>query len=431
MKIALYNLTTTTRWGGVENFVWELAAQLAERGHSVVIFGGRSRMRQRSTEHEVPTTHYRPPTPDPRLPSKDGEPLSTQYSVLRSLYPYIDRDAWRKLPLLGRQYGLTKLLERLSMAPFALPALLKGRFDIVHIQKPYDLPIGALAKLSGARLVFGCHGKDYWPGDRLFARFSDGAVSASRYNAAQVRARYGITPRVVYNGVDLELFTPNEGGSRQPSAVSRQPSASPQPAPKLPTTDPRLLTTDYRLLPDDRPAIIYAGRMVRWKGVEYLIEALPMIRPQETVLWLAGEGEYRPTLERMAEELGVKERVRFLGKVEQPDLAALYRRSAALVAASFANETFGMALCEAMACGTPVVASNFGGFREVVQHGVTGYLTRPQDPRDIADKVNKLLANPDRAKAMGEAGRRFVEANFSWRAVADRVEEVYRAILNS
>src|SRR6476660_7497897 len=172
MKIALYNLTTTTRWGGVETFVWEVAGQLRERGHKVEIFGGRG---PREMRREVPGVSVR-------------------------LFPYIDRDAWRKVPLLGRQYALTKLLERLSMAPFALPALLRGKFDIVHIQKPYDLPVGALAKLSGAKLLFGCHGKDFWPGDRLFTRFVDGSVAASRFNAGQVNSRYKIKPTVVYNG---------------------------------------------------------------------------------------------------------------------------------------------------------------------------------------------------------------------------------------
>jgi glycosyltransferase involved in cell wall biosynthesis len=101
------------------------------------------------------------------------------------------------------------------------------------------------------------------------------------------------------------------------------------------------------------------------------------------------------------------------------------------VATSFVNETFGMALCEAMACGTPVVASNFGGFREVVLDGVSGYLTRPQNPRDISLKVNKLLSDQNRAKEMGEAGRRFVVENFSWKVVADRVEEAYRGVLRT
>jgi D-inositol-3-phosphate glycosyltransferase len=376
LNIVLYNLTTTTRWGGVETFVWELAAQLAERGHKVEIFGGRGAGERRR---------------DP--------------GVRVRLFPYIDRDTWRKIPLLGRQYGLTKLLERLSMAPFTLPALLSGRFDIVHIQKPYDLPVGALARLSGAKLLFGCHGKDFWTGDRLFARAADGSVSASRFNAAQVRERYGISPTVVYNGVDLSLFTPEDHGDAE--VLDRLGLEAPT---------------------ETQPTILYAGRMIRWKGVEYLIKALPAIEPPDTVLWLAGEGEYRPTLERIASELGVSHRIRFLGKVEQSDLAALYRQTCLLVATSFVNETFGMALCEAMACGTPVVASNFGGFREVVIEGETGYLTRPQDPNDISLKINKLLADPTRIEAMGAAGRRFVVDNFSWHAVAARVEAVYNRL---
>lgn len=379
MKIALYNLTTTTRWGGVETFVWEVAAQMASRGHKVTIFGGRGNVERRHIS-----------------------------GVRVRVLPYIDRDAWRKLPLLSRQYGLTKLLERLSMAPFALPALLAGRFDIVHIQKPYDLPVGALARLSGAKLLFGCHGKDFWPGDRLFVRFANASVSASQFNAEQVRARYSIDPVVVYNGVDLARFTP-EGPN-----------------------DPQVLAK-YGLAPSshDSPAILYAGRLVRWKGVEYLIKALTEVVPENTVLWVAGEGEYRPVLEQMARELGVDDRVRFLGRLGQDDLAALYRNCAMLVATSFVNETFGMALCEAMACGTPVVASDFGGFREVVVEGETGFRVSPQDPRDLAAKITALLASPQLRDRMGRAGRRRVLEMFSWQAVGDRLEEVYRCLVPS
>src|SRR5438093_13516327 len=106
MKIALYNLTTTTRWGGVETFVWEVAAQMRARGHEVVIFGGRG----------TPRSGQNPK-------SKIQNPKSEKVRV----FPYVDRDLWRKIPLLGRQYTLTKLLERWSMAPFALPALLRGK----------------------------------------------------------------------------------------------------------------------------------------------------------------------------------------------------------------------------------------------------------------------------------------------------------------
>lgn len=379
MKIALYNLTTTTRWGGVETFVWEVASQMAQRGHAVEIFGGRGGGERRS----LPGVRVR-------------------------LFPYIDRDLWRKIPLLGRQYTLTKFLERLSMAPFALPTLLRGRFDVVHIQKPYDLPMGALAKVSGAKLLFGCHGKDFWLGDGLFVPFTDGSVSASRYNASQVKSRYGLDPVVVYNGVDLAHFTPDDTGD---SAILSNHSLNPS--------------------SPEKPTLLYAGRLVRWKGVEYLIGALPHILPETTRLWIAGEGTYRETLAKMAQDLGVADRVTFLGKVEQAELAALYRQCTMLVACSFVNETFGMALCEAMACGTPIVASRFGGFREVVVDGVTGLLARPQDPLDLAARINTLLADPRRAQIMGEAGRKRVLDQFSWQAVGDRIEEVYRCLVPS
>jgi glycosyltransferase involved in cell wall biosynthesis len=382
LKLALYNLTTTTRWGGVETFVWEVAAQMAQRGHQVEIFGGRGNIEPR----KIPGVKVR-------------------------RFPYIDRDLWRKLPLLGRQYTLTKLLERLSMVPFALVPLLAGRFAIVHIQKPYDLPVGALARLSGAKLLFGCHGKDFWAGDRLFARFANGSVSASRYNSSQVHARYGINPAVVYNGVDLSLFRPEVDDDKavlDAYGFCRSSGAG-----------------------DEQPALLYAGRLVRWKGVEYLIQAMPHIEPANTQLWIAGEGPYEETLRELAGQLGVEERVHFLGKVEQRKLAALYRSCSCLVATSFVNETFGMALCEAMACGAPVVASDFGGFREVVEEGVTGLLARPQDPADLARKLNAVLADPELARRLGRAGRERVLALFSWRAVADRLEEVYRCLVPS
>jgi D-inositol-3-phosphate glycosyltransferase len=374
MKIALYNLTTTTRWGGVETFVWEVAAQMTARGHVVHIFGGAGQIEGRNT---------------------DG--------VRVRRFPYLDRDLWRRIPLLGRQYTLTKMLERTSMVPFALA----GRYDVVHIQKPYDLPTGALAKLTGARLLFGCHGKDFWPGDRLFVRWVDAAVSASKFNARQVHVRYGIDPVVVYNGVDLALFKPvgeDDGSVLAGYGLDASPVYS---------------------------ALLYAGRLVRWKGVEYLVRALPLIEPADTPLWIAGDGPYEGELRALAARLGVADRVHFLGRVEQGKLAALYRSCATLVATSFVNETFGMALCEAMACGAPVVASDFGGFREVMLDGETGLLARPQDPDDLARKINTLLADRALAARMGEAGRLRVDALFSWRAVGDRLEEVYKCLAPS
>jgi glycosyltransferase involved in cell wall biosynthesis len=241
-------------------------------------------------------------------------------------------------------------------------------------------------------------------GDRLFVRFVDASVSASKFNAEQVWERYGIDPEVVYNGVDLERFTPV--GADDNAVLAR-------------------LGLHVEANP---PALLYAGRLIKWKGVEYLLRALPRLAEPWSVLWIAGEGPYEADLREIARQEGVEGRVVFLGKVEQTDLAALYRSAGMLVATSFVNETFGMALCEAMACRAPVVASDFGGFREVVVDGETGLLARPQDPEDLAAKIDALLRDPERRRRMGEAGRERVLAMFSWQAVAARLEEVYRCL---
>jgi glycosyltransferase involved in cell wall biosynthesis len=378
MKVALYNVTTTTKVGGVETFVWEVAARLAQRGYRVDVIGGRGPERR--------------PAPGVRVVT----------------LPYIDRALWRRIPLLGRQYTLTKLLERLSLAVAGLPYLLVHRYDIVHIQKPYDLPVAAVCRLVGTKAIFGCHGKDFWLGDRLFTRAMNAAVSCSAYNAGQIRARYGISPEVIYNGVDTTQFQPAPPPDMAATlaALGLVPPAG-QPRP---------------------PTILFAGRLVRWKGVEYLIEALAQLRTPGAQVWIAGSGPYQPELEALAARLGVTERVRFLGTLPTDQLTALYHAADLLAATSFVNETFGIAPAEAMACARPVVASHFGGFPEVVEDGVTGYLVRPQAPADLARCIDVLLADPAHAAAMGEAGLARVRRLFTWEAVVDRLERVYRRV---
>src|SRR5437868_7234283 len=98
IRVALYNVTTTTKVGGVETFVWEVAGRLAARGYRVDVIGGRGRERRAAPGVRVVTL------------------------------PYLDREAWRRIPFLGRQYTLTKLFERLSLAVFAVPYLRWRRY---------------------------------------------------------------------------------------------------------------------------------------------------------------------------------------------------------------------------------------------------------------------------------------------------------------
>ena len=367
MRIALYNLTTTTKFGGVESFVWDLGRELARRGHAVTIIGGVGKRRE----------------------------LAPGVRVL--MFPFIERYRFQALPLLRRAYAEAKLLERLSLAIAALPELIAGGYDIIHIQKPYDLGPALLARrFGGARVVLGCHGEDFYPGDTLLAPRIDAAVSCSRFNARTVAARYGFEPTVVFNGIDTSLFRPT-------------------------TPDPDIVRTD------GTPLLLWVGRLQPWKGVDVALRALREI-PQ-AYLMIVGDGETRTELERLTQELGLTDRVHFLGAVPRERLPAIYATADLLLATSFASETFGIGLVEAQACGLPVVASRFGGFPEVIDEGRTGLLVPPRDPTALAAAVRTLLNDPERRRAMADAAPGWA-AQFSWSAVADRVEAAYWAACN-
>ncbi len=379
LRIALHNVTTTTKHGGVETFVWELARYLAQAGHRVDIIGGAG-----------------------------GGGLNTPPAagVRIRRAPFIRRETMRRLPIVQRLYGPTKLVERLTFGLTTFPWLIRGQYDILHIQKPFDLPLGTIIRRitkGKTRLIFGCHGRDFFAGDRRWIKAIDATVSCSATNAQDITAHYGLIPRVVYNGIDLERFVPRS------------------------RIDPAVAGWRKRLIGDqDRPILLQASRMVRWKGAEYAIAALPLLQTTPApLLVLAGDGPYREALVQQATALGVLDQVRFLGDLPHEAMPALLPAIDLLLGTSFVNETFGITLCEALACERAVIASDFGGFREVVRHEATGLLVPPQDPAALAAAIDRLLADPQQRAAFGVAGRQDVEARFSWPKVVERVLAAY------
>lgn len=374
MNIVQYNLTTTTKQGGVETFVWELSRHLARRGHTVTIVGG-------------------------------AGPVSRSVPGVRVLrFPFVDRMSWRAVRPLRRHFELTKLLERLSLMPAALPNTLALRPEIVHLHKPYDFVIGPLMHAIGARVIYHGHGEDFYPFDQLFARTADTMLSCSGYNAETVAARYHHTPEVVFNGFDEQLFTP------QPR-------------------DPALTAT---LLKPGERALLLIARLQPWKGVQYAIEALRRLQgPQPVRLLIGGEGTHRAALERLAAETGVSEQVTFLGNVPHREVPRYYALADVVLGTSFASETFGMALCEALACERPVIASDWAGYREVVLDTETGLVVPMQNPAALAAAIERLLDDPQLGERLARQGRRRVHELFTWEAVTDRVEAAYRRLLAS
>lgn len=198
--------------------------------------------------------------------------------------------------------------------------------------------------------------------------------------------------RVVKNGVDSEVFRPSP---------------------------------DW---PADDGYILFVGRLVEQKGVEYLLRAFSYVHQKfpEVRLKIIGHGEFAEWLERLSANLTLSSHVEFLKWVPHEQLASLYQR-ARLVVVPSVFEPFGMVALEAMACKRPVVASRIGGLKEIVQHGKTGFLVHPKDHLDLAQWMMTLLADADLRKTMGEASYAAVLAGgYTWPAIAQQFYDLYR-----
>lgn len=169
------------------------------------------------------------------------------------------------------------------------------------------------------------------------------------------------------------------------------------------------------------PALLSVGLLIERKGHDLAIKALPAL-PEATLL-IAGDGPERTNLERLARLLRVEDRVRFLGQVPHEALPDLYTAADCLVLAS-SREGWANVLLEAMACGTPVVASDVWGTSEVVNHPAAGLLLRDRSARSVADAVRTLLASPPRR----EDTRAYAET-FGWDSTTRGQLDLFARIL--
>jgi phosphatidylinositol alpha-mannosyltransferase len=170
--------------------------------------------------------------------------------------------------------------------------------------------------------------------------------------------------------------------------------------------------------------VLFVGRLEARCGLDRLLRAWPWLEaPAAARLIVLGDGPERPNYESLAAELRVP--VRFAGAVrdERPDFYA----SADVLVCPTTIASFGITLLEGMAAGVPIIASDIDGFREILTHGQEGLLVDTSQPRPLADAMNLLLADPERRRTLGEAGRRTAAA-YDWPRVATRVFDLYRTL---
>jgi glycosyltransferase involved in cell wall biosynthesis len=164
------------------------------------------------------------------------------------------------------------------------------------------------------------------------------------------------------------------------------------------------------------PLFAYLGRLRRYKGVDLVLRAFARARHPGARLVIAGTGDYRPELERLADSLALSGRVEFLGFIGEAEKLDLLRRAWALAFAS-PKEGWGITNLEAAACATPVVASDSPGLRESVRDGETGFLVPHGDVAAMAARFEELAASPPLVATLGAQGRRFAET-FTWERAA-------------
>lgn len=304
------------------------------------------------------------------------------------------------------------------------PAVLRWARDLARAEAcstvwfgaaaPLGLLAAPLRRAGVERFVASTHGHEVgWallPGPRQVLRRIGSTVDVVTYLGPYTRARLApaLGPRAhlerLPSGVDPALFQPGAGG------------------PEL----------RRRLGLADRPVVVCVSRLVPRKGQDVLLRALPTLRRRcaGTSLLLVGGGPDQPRLHRLAADLGIADAVRFTGSVPWSELPAHYAAGDVFAMpcrtrhAGLEVEGLGIVYLEASATGLPVVAGRSGGAPDAVLDGETGYVVDGRSVQAVADAAARLLLDPPRASAMGAAGRAWVEREWRWDRLAERLRRL-------
>jgi len=245
--------------------------------------------------------------------------------------------------------------------------------------------------------------------ERVSAASAAAVVAVSDGMRADITAAYPEIPaeriRVIRNGIDTSEYQP----------------------------DPNTDVLERHGIDTSRPYVIFVGRITRQKGVPVLLRATSGLVPQAQLVLCAGQAD-TPELEAEVTGLVAGLRAARSGVVWIPEM--LPKREviqllthATVFACPSIYEPLGIVNLEAMACGTAVVGSRTGGIPEVVADGETGLLVPPGEPEPLAEAMNALISDPDRAAVMGQAGRKRAIAEFGWAAIAAQTAALYAELV--
>ena len=376
MRILLINSEYPPIGGGAGNASANIAGRLADLGHQVIVltahFGDLPRLEQKEgvSVQRVPALRRR----------ADRSDAMEQLAFIAA--------SFLRIPGLIRESRPEAVLAFFGMPCGAVAWWLKQRYQIPYVVslrggdvpgfRPYDFRI--YHKLIGPAL------RVIW--QDAFAVIANSRGLRDLAHAFDAR----IEIPIISNGVDLDLYT-SKGRTWNP------------------------------------PRILSVGRLVYQKGLDLGLRALAGLKDLDWEWNIAGDGSQMPALRSLARELGLSERIHFLGWQSREELVKWYHQSSLFLFPS-RHEGMPNAVLEAMASGLPVVATRIAGNEELVVDGVTGRLVNAEDAESLQEALRGLLVEDRTREQMGRASRQRVEQEYSWERAARQYSQILERIQN-
>lgn len=372
MKIALVSPYDFAHPGGVVNHILALDRQFTRMGHDVRVI--------------APASHGVPTIGDRFIPIGRPRPIPASGSICR-----ITLSLW--------------------LAPRIKKVLAREKFDIIHLHEPFMpmlcsavLRYSETANVGTFHAYHGSPGYNFgWPISAIMLyrrrRKLMGKIAVSRpamnFASNHIPGHYDIIP----NGVDLEHFTPDVA----PIARFR----------------------------DGKINILFVGRLEKRKGLDHLLKAYRQVKAKvpESRLIVVGPGtRLRKKYEKHVRRSGLKDVV-FVGYTSYDELPRYYKTADIFCTPATGRESFGIVLLEAMAVGTPVVATNIDGYAGVMTQGKEGLLVPPKDDTELARALLSLMSDEPLRRQMGARGMATAQ-QYDWKKIARQVFELYIKVLS-
>jgi D-inositol-3-phosphate glycosyltransferase len=375
--------------GGMNVYIRALATELGRRGDTIDIFTRRTNEQTPPIVQLASNVRVIHINAGPQVPVHKNSLIAYIPSFAAQIAAFAHMES-RRYDVLHSHYWLSGIAA----------TQLAHRWDIPHVTMFHTL----------ARLKQLANPSEQEPQQRLdmeqcLLQSVDRVIAATVDERTQMIRFCGASAsriEVIPCGVDLNLFVPSD------------------------RYDAR---AQYGLAPQ-QPVLLFAGRLDPFKGPDILLRAAAMMEEEAQIVVvggaLSGDDDLQ-NLRTLATDLGIEQRVRFLGAQPQHVLPLLYSAADVTIIPSY-HESFGLVAVESLACGTPVVATRAGGLTTIVHNNENGYLV-PRCPGFFAERLDAILRNPDINMRMRTSARRSI-LQFSWPRVANRVHEMYADLVS-